>query len=286
MKKAFDSIAGILLAMVLVMGIVVFAAPRVNVQAAKMTNKKAQKILKKVIKNKFCKYAFIDLDGDKIDEIIVAGYSGKFTKDGDDKKKSITVYRVSGKEAKAILTQTAKGDFYHPSLTFDVYKTDAAYITVNFVHEGYGTYTTYKFNGEKFVEVAKISVDYGDNNSEYFLENEQVGKGEFNLFIKDILENQVDVKIKSCSTKVANKYLKKMLKAELAYRVSLGYYETDTPDYVFSDEDGDGIEEMIIRTGPQNGEILYAYEDEYSYDYLIGVTTYSTVDGKVVFEKD
>ena len=79
-----------------------------------MTNKKAQKILKKKIKNKFCKYMFADIDNDKIDEMFVLGFSGKFV-DGDDKKKTLPI----------LIAQLRSADF----LKFDM---GQVYVTIAF----------------------------------------------------------------------------------------------------------------------------------------------------------
>nr|MCR5726234.1 hypothetical protein [Lachnospiraceae bacterium] len=60
-----------------------------------------------------------------------------------------------------------------------------------------------------------------------------------------------------CSTKAANKYLKKMLMAEYDYRCGLEIYDKETASPVYSDEDGDGIDELIVRTCALGGELLY-----------------------------
>ena len=97
MKNKLTAAMKVMLSLVLCLVMLFTALPETKADAAaKMTNKKAQKILKKKIKNKFCRYAFVDVDKDKIDELIVLGFSGEFV-DGDDKEKTLTVYKISGK---------------------------------------------------------------------------------------------------------------------------------------------------------------------------------------------
>jgi hypothetical protein len=251
-----------------------------------MTNKKAQKILKKKIKNKFCKYMFADIDNDKIDEMFVLGFSGKFV-DGDDKKKSLTVYKVVDKKAKAIYTYSRKGDLFHPTLAFTLGVDDDEnfYMSVADEHEGYCQYIMYMYGAsETFNEIARIDADVASNETEYRVRGKVYSEEEFLAFVKDLNIEEIDINLKSCSTKVANKYLKKMLEAEYNYRCSLEIYDKDTSSPVYSDEDGDGIDELIVRTGALSGEILFvSIPDETRADYYVWAEEYVIKDGKVVF---
>ena len=287
MKTRVMKFAKVLMAVVLAFGILFSALPADRAEAAaKMTNKKAQKILKKKIKNKFCKYMFADIDNDKIDEMFVLGFSGKFV-DGDDKKKTLTVYKVVNKKAKAIYTYTRKGDFFHPTLAFKlaVDSDKNFYMTVADEHEGYNQYIMYMYGAsETFNEIARIDDDVASNETEYRIRGKVYSEKEFQDFGATLGLEEIDINLKSCSTKVANKYLKKMLMAEYDYRCGLEIYDKETASPVYSDEDGDGIDELIVRTGALGGELLYVrIPDETSTDYYVSAEEYIIENGRIVF---
>ena len=249
-----------------------------------MTNKKAQKILKKKIKNKFCKYTFVDIDNDKIDEMIVLGFSGKFI-DGDDKEKTLNVYKVSGKKAKSVLSYSIEGDFYHPSLSFNLYYDGASYITINHEHEGYAYYTTYKFTVGNYESCALIEDWVADNEQYYYTDAaEEVSKEEYYKFMKNILANEVNVELKSCSVKVANKYLKKMLKAEFDYRKGNEFYNNKMKTE-YMDVDGNGIDELIVWKDSSNVDVFYAINPNNA-EYYIDIAPFKLVDGEFVYDGD
>ncbi len=281
--KKFNKVVKVLLVLALCCGMLVTAMPAMNASAAKMTNKKAHTILNKQIKNKFCKYLFIDLDKDKIDEMIVLGFSGKFV-DGDDKLKTLDVYKVSGKKAKSIYHYDIDGDFYHPTLEFNLYYNKAYYMTVSHEHEGYAYYYTYKYTKGKFKIVAGLEDAIAENEQVYYVNGkENVSKKAYDKFLKPILANEVDFELEAPATKVANKYLKKMLKAEFerVYK-----YEDVTATPSFSDEDGDGIDELIAKENAKGGRIFFVYfPGSKSANYGVGYTDYKIVDGAVVYEK-
>ena len=285
MKKSKHLLVKIIFAFLLVLGAAVVTMPSAEIQAAKMTNKKAQKLLKKKIKNKVCRYAFVDLDNDKIQELIVLSYSGKFV-DGDDKKKTLNVYKVVGKKVKSVFDYSIDGDFYHPTLTFGVYRdeTGDSYLTVDHEHEGYRYYITYYWNGDDFVEMARI--EESDGEYEYRVRLKHCEEDEYFGFVKSILTEDAGLDIKTCSTKVANKYLNKMMKSELDYMIKCHYLDDLEGDIspVYDDLDGDGIEEMLVRIGAQGGVVLYAYNNSMDYDYHIGYNTYTMVNGNPVFD--
>ena len=62
-----------------------------------------------------------------------------------------------------------------------------------------------------------------------------------------------------------------------------GVFDKDIVSPVFSDENGDGIDELIVREGPLGGKILYAYLTEYNYDYMVDTTEYSLNNGWVEY---
>ncbi|MBP5332477.1 MAG: hypothetical protein J6Y89_11575 [Lachnospiraceae bacterium] len=253
MKTRIQSITKLLLAAVLCCAMFFSLVPATQASAAKMTNKNAQKILKKKVKNTFCKYAFVDIDKDKIDEMIVLSFNGKFTESGDDEIKSLTVYKVSGKKAKSVLNYSINGDPYFPTLSFDLFYNDASYITVNEEHEGYAHYVTYQFKSGKYKEVSRIVEYIAETEVEYYIGKKEVSEEKYLDFMKDIIENEVELKYQSCSAKIANEYVHKMLTAyfERTYAVEEIPIEHTSP--IFRDWDEDGIdEELVVRVGPQN----------------------------------
>ncbi|MCR5768082.1 MAG: hypothetical protein K6G45_06280 [Lachnospiraceae bacterium] len=279
MKTGLTRIAKVLLTLVMCAAILFSAMPASQASAAKMTNKKAQKILKKKIKNKFCKYTFVDIDNDKIDEMIVLGFSGKFVQ-GDDKKKTLTVYKVVGKKAKSVLTYAREGNFFHPDVSFNIYNDGDFYITVNDEQEGPCVYTTYVFGAEEFNQIAMYEYWSSDNEENYYLRNKGglkiCSEEEYNEYMAGILENEVEYELQSCSTKVANKYLKKQLMAEFKYLCETEVYDEDIVSPVYSDEDGNGIDELIVRKGPLGGDILYVQIPEgNSAFYIVNSYEYS-----------
>ena len=287
MRSGITKFTRLLLALALCCGMLFSLMPATNASAAKMTNKKAQKILNKKIKNKFCKYAFVDIDKDKIDEMVVLGFSGKFTESGDDEKKTLTVYKVSGKKAKAVLSYSIAGDPYYPTLSFEMYYSDTSYIVVNELHEGYEYFVTYKYTSGKYKEISRIVEYIAETEIEYYIGKKEVSEEEYVEFISDIIEGEVDIELKSCSTKIANKYLQKQLMAYYKYT----YYDEEIPieatSPIFSDEDGDGIDELIVRKGPQGGIIYHAepmegnigeYRLDY-YEYSLNTGMFGDDDG-------
>jgi len=278
MKTNRFYIGKIILTFVLVLSFALILVPSTDAQAAKLTNKKAQKILKKKVSSKFCNYAFIDLDNDKISEMVVLGYSGKFYQ-GDDKKKTITVYKVVNGKAKSIFSDSMKGDFFHPAITFNIYSDPLGtrYLTVNKEHEGYCVYTMYTFLDGEMAEI--IKKDVSEAEFKYFLRSEEITEEEYDNFMSDM--DEISVKVISSSTKIKNKYIRKLLKAEFNFECKNGIFDKDIVSPIFSDENGDGIDELIVREGPLGGKILYAYKSEYSYDYLVDSTEYSINNGWV-----
>ena len=285
MKERLLKITKVMLALAFVLGLLFTVMPASNVQAAKLTNKKAQKILKKKIKNKFCRYTFYDVDGDNIDEMFVLGFSGKFV-DGDDKKKSLNVYKVEGKKAKSIYEYSIDGDLFHPSLTFNLFNDGTyTYMMVNHEHEGYANYIIYMYGADSFNEIARIEADLAGNEISYRVRGKEVSGEEFSYFMSGIEADDVNYELKDCSTKVANKYFKKMLKAEYKYRCKVGIYDKNTASPVFSDEDGDGIDEYIVRINAISGEVLHvSLSNDSSADYFVDSIAYTIEDGKIVFD--
>ncbi|MBP5160092.1 MAG: hypothetical protein ILP10_07305 [Lachnospiraceae bacterium] len=279
--KRTSKVLSILLSLILCLGVVFSIAPNRQVNAAtRITNKEARNILKKKVKNKFCKYAFIDVDKDNIDELIVLDFNKKF-RDGDAKEKYITVYKMFGKKAKPVLDLSMNGDLFHPSFSFDVYYSDGeSYITVVWSHEGYAYYWTYMLGSKQYKQVARLEDFVSGDEQYYYRGTEEASKEDYEEFMNSIAPGKIDYKLKSPSVKVANKYLRKMLKAEFNYQCKCGIFDKNVVSPIYSDEDGDGIDELIVREGPLGGKILYvAMPEANSVEYLVFSSEYTLNNG-------
>ena len=289
MKKLTKVLLAVLF--VLAATLVAIPAARTYAKSAKSQNKQAKKVLEKKVKNKFCSYGFIDIDGDGITEMVVREYSGKFV-DGCDKKKSVSVYKVVNGKCKQIFTDSFDGDFFHPEIGCEFYSADSTYMLVYKSHEGYSIQTLYQYTTAGFVEVAYLTEDMagcgtyrlgGEGNP--YVDFYDFDGPDFEAMLKSYEPFKVNVEYNSCKTKTANKYLKKMLKAEYKYLCKIKVLDKSTTSAVYDDLDGDGIDEMIVRKGPKGGVVLYAYIPEYSHDYLVSNTEYVIDDnGNVIFE--
>lgn len=281
MKNKLTAAMKVMLSLVLCLVMLFTALPETKADAAaKMTNKKAQKILKKKIKNKFCRYAFVDVDKDKIDELIVLGFSGEFV-DGDDKEKTLTVYKISGKKAKTYLSYSIDGDYYHPTLTFNLYYANGnSYIKVNYEHEGFAYYTLFMLGSKKYKPVAGVDDFIAENEQYYSIGTSECSKEEYDEYVKDIFKGELKYKLKSPSTKIANEYLSKLLNAEYERLCKIEVFDEDIVSPLYSDEDGDGIDELIVRKGPQSGAVLYIEfpANSKSADYKVGFAGYGEYD--------
>ncbi len=270
MRARTHTILKAFMALVLCLGMLITVMPATPASAAKMTNKKAQKILKKKIKNKFCKYTFVDLDKDKIDEMIVFTYSGKFV-DGDDSKKTITVYKVSGKKAKAVLSDSVEGDYFHPEFSFNLYYYNKkSYITVHEIHEGYSFHTTYVYKDGKYTVYAGTQEEISEEDTIYYvtgIDGDCTG-ADYEKATKNIFANELACEMQLCAAKTANKYIKKLLKDKYDHSVEIETIPAGSK-YSYSDFDGDGLLEMIVQTGKNSGNILYV-TDKYTASSAFG----------------
>ena len=112
----------------LILSILVCTIPEDAVQAAKVTNKKVQKVLKKNLKNKFCKYAFLDLDKDGLDELISYQYEGPDWYDNGEAYYTVYVliYKYSEGKSKKILSKHYQRDLDN-DIQFNLYFKDTCY---------------------------------------------------------------------------------------------------------------------------------------------------------------
>lgn len=294
MRKLTKAVLAVLF--VLAAALVAIPAARTYAKSVKSQNKQAKKVLEKKVKNKFCRYGFVDLDGDGITEMLVYEYSGKFV-DGCDKEKSVSIYKVINGKCKQIFTDSIDGDFYHPEISCDIYRTDNTYALVTNSHEGYIIQTVYQYTDNGFVEVAYIEEDMayygsyriGGEDAPMIDYDGKYARPDFESMLESNEPFKVDIEFKNCKTKTANKYLKKMLKAEYNFLCKREVFDKDTTSTVYEDLDGDGIDEMIVRKGPKNGVVLYADAPSYvySHDYSIGKREYTIDDnGNIIFDLD
>ena len=285
MKQRFSKLLRVILALTLCAGMLFTAIPTQHAEAAKMTNKKAQKILKKKIKNKFCKYTFVDIDQDKIDEMVVLGYSGKFT-DGDDAKRSVTVYKVSGKKAKSVFSHSIKGNSFGPLLSVNMYRDEwDFYLSVGLFDELTGYSAIYTYNGKNFVEIARNNWVLASGEETYHFGKHDCTEEEYNEYTADIYAAKLDIEFTEPSAKITDKYVKKLLKANFEYRKSKGYYDGYSDiSTSYRDYDGDGVNELYVRMSDFSGEMLYYYPGDNN--YYVGSVGYEITGKDIEFDED
>ena len=283
MKKKVHLITKIIFAFILMLGAATLVMPASDAQAAKMTNKKAQKLLNKKIKNKVCRYAFVDLDNDKIDEMIVYSVSGKFVK-YDDSKKTINVYKVVGKKVKSIFEYSIEGDIYKPTLMFNVYRDPQgdSYLRIKHEHEGYDYDLTYYWNGTDFVEVGRAYWSL-DDGYEYRVRLKVYTEDVYNDFMSDIFSDEVSLNVKTCSAKILKKYLKNKFKAQYDYVSQWFDQDLSSAKSVYKDLDGDGVDELWVKYGNLGGAVVYYYASDHDCDFDVNYNTYTIEDGEYVF---
>ena len=283
MKNRLHLITKIIFAFVLVLVALTLVMPESQAQAAKMTNKKAQKLLNKKIKNKVCRYAFVDLDNDKINEMIVYSVSGKFAK-YDDSKKTINVYKVVGKKVKSIFEYSIEGDIYKPTLMFNVYRDSQgdSYLRIKHEHEGYDYDLTYYWNGTDFVEVGRAYWSL-DDGYEYRVRLKVYTEDVYNDFMSDIFSNEVTLNVKTCSAKILKKYLKNKFNAQYNYVGQWFDQDLSSAESEYKDLDGDGVDELWVKYGNLGGAVVYYHESEHNCDFDVDYNTYKIEDGEYVF---
>lgn len=180
MKKIIKTLS-VVLAMVLL------CSSPVPVHAASAKNTAAHKALKKQIKSdkkQYCKlrnekltYAFADIDGDKVDELITMPGFGYLTYAVYDYKNG-TVKRVS--------------TIGHGSYVYYYPKKKLLYSEC--AHMGYMWTTYYKYSNGKYKVVAQVMKDYTDRSyeaakpksSKYYVNGKKVTKAKYNKFVKSL----------------------------------------------------------------------------------------------------
>jgi hypothetical protein len=280
MKKIISNVMKAVFTVILC-GMIFSVLPETNVHA-KMTNKKAWNILLEKLYGKYTRNTFIDLDNDKIDELIVLGYSGEFV-DGVDTEKTLTVYRVKGNKAKKIFNCSIEGDYFRPTLDFRLFYNDAYYMSVDYVHEGYGYTKTYKYTGKKFKQVSGVDMNLAEGEYTYYVGKKNVSQKKYDKYMKDIFASPVYPTVSDCDCDhTFNEYVEKMLKAEYDFRFENDLFEEQPTGTSFVDIDGDYFSELRVDTGKDSGYILYYYMGMEEYDrnnYYVGISRF-TLDKK------
>ena len=211
-----------LLAALLAFAMVIALAPSegISAKSVKSQNKQAKKLLYQQVKNKYTRYGYVDIDKDGISELVAKEYSGKFV-DGCDKLKSVSIYKVIDGKVQQIFTDSIKGDFYHPSIDCEIYFADTVYVIVKKNHEGYFNQIVYRYAGAEtgFTEIASVMEDMAGYGS-YVIngvetEYEDFDRKAYDSIVVSYAPYKITFELKDCKVKVANKYLKKMLKSEL-----------------------------------------------------------------------
>ncbi|MCR5330382.1 MAG: hypothetical protein K6E62_04240 [Lachnospiraceae bacterium] len=284
--KKFISIKGIFI--LILCGIMLSVIPSTSASAAKMTNQKAWKILSKKIDDKYCRFAFYDIDNDKIDEMFVFGYSGEFT-DGDDTEKTLTVYKVKNGKAKAIFRHSVQGDYFRPSLDMRLYYNGSYYMSVKYIHEGYGYVLNYKYNGKKFSQVSGIDMDLAEGTNVYTIGRKNVSKKKYDKYMKDKIAFETELEFDNGSPRATfSEYVRKLLKADYDHRCEMELFEEQPTGTSFVNIDDDWYDEMRVDTGKNSGYILYHYHgEEYERNNVyVGISRFNLDEqGDYVFDE-
>lgn len=224
--------------------------------SSKITNSEAKSLLSEKIKNKYCQYAYVDIDKDGVNELIVKQYSGKFTC-GDDIK-TLYIYKVVDGKVKAILKETeSAGSFYLPTdIDIEVYSSDKIFVKVVHLEEGEGSECIYKYNGKKFKKTAEV-----------FFEEGQIGRctvngknatyEKYESYVRKNLKKQMSITLKQNGAKTSKKYNRKKLNSTLDYIIERDDLNASYIEYVYDDINGDGREEMIFKGGEYPVEIIF-----------------------------
>ena len=276
---------------VFVCGLLFLVLPATNADA-KMTNKKAWNILLDKIYNKYTRCGLIDLDNDGIVELISLEYSGEFV-DGADSKKTLNVYKVKGEKAKKVFSYSIEGDYFRPTLDFRLfYNKNTYYMTVDYIHEGYGFTKTYKYTGKKFKLVSSVDMDLAEGENTYHIGKKAVSEKKYNKYMKDIFAAPVDLYliVSDCVTQgTFYEYVEKQLMAEYEYRYENDLFEEQPTGTSYVDVDDDYCSELRVDTGKDSGYILYNYLGCEYYDqnnYYVGISHFTLDEnGGYVFDE-
>ncbi len=234
-----------LLVFALILSILVCAIPEGTAQAAKVTNKKVQKVLKKNLKNQFCKYAFADLDKDGLDELITYQY---VKDDGNEYALSIMLYKYSGGKSKVMFSwEDIPFKYYDTSL--NLYYNDDCYLS--FAQKGKGPdgedcdyCVYYKLSKGTFNEICSKFLNE-NNKYEYFLPEKPTTKKKFNKILKKFPgeDSKLEFKMQLSDDKTAKEFVEDYLNAKLPEL-------TEGKEYVTSeikDFNGDGFAELKLK---------------------------------------
>ena len=262
MRKRF--LSRTLLVFALVLSILVCAIPADAVQAAKLTNKKVQKVLKKNIKNVFCKYAFSDIDKDGLDELITIQYDWPFGFEEDERSYYeivVLIYKYSDGESKVIFSwEDLMIDNFDISL--DLYYKDTGYLKLAQEYGEYGNYQYYKLSDGKFKDLCSMCFDNYYDYNYYFSEMKPTTEEKFNKklrkFPKD--DSKLDIDLKLSSKKLANSFIKEYLNMYVPHLSE----DKELVTSEIKDFDGDGYADMLVKDASGESVIYSADIDSCS----------------------
>ena len=274
MKNKGLFIVKILLALVLVFGVISFAAPAEYANAAS-ANKKAQTALKKKIKNLYCKYAFADIDKDGIDELITYQFGKQFDGEGFEQSQRLVVYKYLNGKAVTLVDLAMSGPYLGPEFNAEFYYTGSvSYAIISEGGDGGGLETVLEISDDpKEVKVVAGEEYWAiDGDDSFWIGDESVTAKKYNSYLKSIKKGKkIKVKLKSPSKKITNAYLKKMYKGVYEELWKWGRfndedYDRSTEYIEYDDVNGDGITEMTVNL---NDEKFVFYVDTLSNNFHV-----------------
>jgi len=234
-----------LLVFALILSMLVCAIPKDTVQAANVTNKKVRKVLKKNIKNKFCKYAFSDLDKDGFDELVVIKYDGPFEEDIVYYNMSVLIYKYSG--GKSTLIYSFENKMYDACDTYlNLYYEDTCYLNLNMHTEGYGEdYWYYKYSDGDFKELCNINICEGEETKYYLPEEVATTKKKVNRILKEFPkeDSKLEIKLKLSNKKLAKKFNEEYLTAIIPELSK----DKESVVSEIKDIDGNGYVDLVLK---------------------------------------
>ncbi len=246
----------------LILSILVCTIPEDAVRAATVTNEKVQKVLKKKIKNKLCKYAFADLDKDGLDELITYQYQGPDWYDNGDAffYVYIIIYRYSDGKAKKILSKRYFR-YNGNEISFELYYKDTCYLKV-FDDSVYNLdkYAYYEFSKDKGTFRGLCYKNIVATGPSYFSRGwKSVSEKKFNKIMKKFPgdDSKLEIEMELSDKELAKKFVEEYL-TEMIPELSEGK-ESVTSE--IKDFNGDGFADLKLKDA--SGEsIIYSLDFE------------------------
>ena len=268
-------LARILLVFALILSILVCTIPEDSAHAAKVTNKKVQKVLKKNLKNKFCKYAFLDLDKDGLDELISYQYEGPYclSKEEEHYTIYIEIFKYSGGKSKVIFSNEYLMFNNNYDISFNLYYKDNCYMNITYQEEGYaGDCEYYMLSKGTFQGFCFKTAESDDEYSYYLSDWTPTTEKKFNKTLKKFPgdDSKLEIKLKLSDKKTAKKFVKEYLTAMIPVL-------SEGKESVISevkDSNGDGFADLKLKYA--SGEsVIYSMDLEYDSLRLLQYTDVS-----------